>query len=38
VVGYPTNFGAMSADDLARLSRRGEQLTRLAIDSYLPDL
>ncbi len=38
VVDYPTNFSAMPADDLARLSKRGEQLTRLAMQTYLPEL
>jgi predicted acylesterase/phospholipase RssA/molybdopterin/thiamine biosynthesis adenylyltransferase len=38
VMDYPTNFSAMSADDLARLAKRGEQLTRVAIDTYLPEL
>lgn len=38
VMSYPTNFSAMSANDLARLAKRGEQLTRLAIDAYAPEL
>jgi NTE family protein len=38
VISYPTNFSAMAPDDLARLTKRGEQLTRLAMDTYLPEL
>jgi NTE family protein len=38
VIDYPTNFSAMPADDVARLSKRGEQLTRLAMQTYLPEL
>lgn len=38
VIAYPTNFSAMSAQDLERLAKRGEQLTRLAMDTHLPDL
>jgi predicted acylesterase/phospholipase RssA len=38
VIGYPTNFSAMTAGDLTRLTKRGEQLTRSALDAYLPEL
>jgi integrative and conjugative element protein (TIGR02256 family) len=38
VVNYPTDFAAMSADDLARLTLRGEQLTRLVIEHHCPDI
>jgi len=38
VISYPTNFSSMAADDLARLTKRGEQLTMLAMDTYLPEL
>lgn len=38
VIDYPTDFSAMSADNLERLSRRGEQLTRVSLDAYQPDL
>lgn len=38
VIGYPTNFSAMAEDDLVRLSRRGEQVTRAVLDAYHPDL
>jgi len=36
VIGYPTDFRSMSDDDFTRLSRRGEQLTRLLLDAYWP--
>lgn len=35
---YPTDFNPMSYDDLARLSKRGEQLTRNLIETYHPEL
>jgi NTE family protein len=35
---YPTDFAPISAKDLALLSRRGEQLTHIIIDRYLPQL
>jgi len=38
VADYPTNFAAMDADTLVKLSTRGEQLTRTLLDFYLPDL
>lgn len=38
VVGYPTNFGAMSEEDLYLLTTRGEQLVRLLLPSYCPSL
>lgn len=37
VIGYPTDFRAMSETDLEHLSRRGEQLTNLLIDAYWGD-
>ncbi len=37
-VNYPTNFRPMSDKDIELLSMRGEQLTRLLIDYYCPDL
>ncbi|MDP9421364.1 MAG: patatin-like phospholipase family protein [Pseudomonadota bacterium] len=37
-VDYPTNFSPMSGPALENLSRRGEQLTLLLLDSYAPDL
>ena len=36
VVGYPTDFRAMSDGDFHRLSRRGEQLTNLLLDAHWP--
>ena len=38
VADYPTDFDPMSMDDIASLSGRGEQLTRLLLDAYAPDL
>lgn len=38
VVGYATDFRAMSQDWINRLSDRGEQLTRLLVTQYLPAL
>jgi len=38
VVGYPTNFGAMSEEDIYLLTTRGEQLVRLLLPSYCPSL
>jgi integrative and conjugative element protein (TIGR02256 family) len=38
VVDYPTDFSPMSANNVRLLSSRGEQLTRLLIDYYLPEL
>jgi NTE family protein len=38
VVTYPTDFAAMSEDWIERLSLRGEQLTRLLVPHYLPDI
>lgn len=38
VIGYPTNFAAMRADDLRRLTTRGEQLTRSLVSYYCPEL
>ena len=38
VWNYPTNFSPMSEDDIERLSKRGEQLTRLLIAQYTPEL
>lgn len=35
---YPTDFSPMSEKDLDLLTRRGEQLTHLIIDRYLPHL
>jgi NTE family protein len=38
VIGYPTDFAAMSQKNLDRLTRRGEQLTRLLIAHYCPEI
>lgn len=38
VNGYPTNFAAMSPDDLDALTARGQQLTRLLLQHYCPSL
>lgn len=38
VHNYPTNFSAMSQRNLDMLSLRGEQLTHIIIDRYLPTI
>lgn len=38
VVGYPTNLSAMTDENLALLTTRGEQLTRLVIDLHCPEI
>lgn len=38
VVSYPTNFAAMTEENLYRLTTRGEQLVRLLLPSYCPAL
>lgn len=38
VFGYPTNFDAMEDQDIGRISRRGEQLTRFLLGYYCPEL
>ena len=38
VCGYPTDFSPMREEDLGRLARRGERLTRLLVAHYLPQL
>ena len=38
VRSYPTNFAAMSKEDIDRLARRGELLTRHLVAYYLPEL
>lgn len=35
---YPTDFAPMSGRDLDLLTRRGEQLTQVILDRYLPNL
>ena len=38
VAAYPTDFAPMRQDDIDRLTLRGEQVTRLLITRYLPEL
>lgn len=38
VIGYPTDFAPMTQDTIDLLARRGEQLTRLLISYYCPEL
>lgn len=35
---YPTDFSPMSIDNLTLLAKRGEQLTHLIMDRYMPNL
>jgi NTE family protein len=35
---YPTDFSPMSARDLDLLTKRGEQLTHIIVDRYMPNL
>jgi len=38
VADYPTDFSAMSIEDIEAIAARGERLTRLLIDHYCPEL
>ena len=38
VCNYPTDFSPMNAEDIDRLTLRGELLTRLLVAYYLPEL
>jgi NTE family protein len=38
VIGYPTDFAAMSDQAIAMLADRGEQLTRLLVGHWTPGL
>jgi NTE family protein len=38
VRNYPTDFAPMSAKDLELLTKRGEQLTQIIVDRYVPHL
>ncbi|MDE0178880.1 MAG: patatin-like phospholipase family protein [Gammaproteobacteria bacterium] len=38
VIDYPTNFSKMPDDDIERISRRGEQLTRMMIETHVPGI
>lgn len=38
VMDYPTNFAAMTGEDIFRIATRGEQLTSLLLRLYCPEL
>ena len=38
VYKYPTDFSAMKDGDLYKITKRGEQLTQISLDTYLPSL
>jgi len=38
VAGYPTDFARMTSDSLRLLATRGEQLTRILVEFYCPEL
>jgi NTE family protein len=38
VLGYPTNFAAMNDENICKITRRGEQLTRILLNHYCPEL
>ena len=38
VLHYPTKFSRMRDDDIERISRRGEQLTRMMIEAHAPEI
>jgi NTE family protein len=38
VFDYPTDFAAMRGGEIEKLARRGEELTRLLIAEYCPEL
>ena len=38
VVRYPTDFARMAPDSLHLIATRGEQLTRILIECYCPEL
>lgn len=38
VVYYPTDFSPMPAPDILTLSKRGEQITKILMDHYCPEL
>lgn len=38
VYDYPTNFSSMSQENIEKLSRRGEQLTKILMGAYQPSL
>lgn len=38
VIDYPTNFSKMPDDEIERIARRGEQLTRIMIEAHAPEI
>ena len=38
MIDYPTNFSKMPNDDIKRISRRGEQLTRMMIEAHTTEI
>lgn len=38
VAEYPTDFAAMTDSNISRLTRRGEQLTRILLNHYCPEI
>ena len=38
VFGHPTNFAAMSEENINLLAQRGQQLTRMLLAYYCPEL
>ena len=38
VFGYPTDFAAMAEQDIELITRRGEQLTRMLVAYYCPEI
>jgi NTE family protein len=37
-MSYPTDFAPMADEDIDLISKRGEQLTRVLIEYYCPEL
>lgn len=38
VISYPTNFSRMTDENISKLSNRGEQLTKILVSHYLPEI
>jgi len=38
IIGYPTDFAAMTNEIISRLATRGEQLTRILLRHYCPEI
>lgn len=38
VFGYPTNFAFMTDDNIRRIAKRGEQLTRMLLNYHCPEI